>query len=130
MINYGHDLSCVDDLTPQMQVVSGLRLVAEAIARRLQTGRGELIDDPLYGYDLTAQLNNDVDPSDIGRINAAVTNECKKDTRIKEAVTSAVLTEAGELRVTISLLTGLGPFKLVVTADKFRVGITSITPNG
>lgn len=129
-IDYGQDLSCVSDLTPHMLVVSGLRLVGEAIARRLQTPRGALLDDPNYGYDLTGELNNDLAQGDIGRIAAGVTAECQKDSRILSASTVVVFVPiantAGSLIVTISLMTTAGPFTLVLSVSQVTVSILSI----
>jgi hypothetical protein len=124
-LDFGVDLSCVSDLQPHMGVVSGRRLVAEAIARRLQTPKGALLDDPNYGYDLVGQLDNDVQQGDLGRISSAVTTECLKDQRVFSASTT-VSFALEELLVTISLVTNLGPFSLVLQASQVTVAILSI----
>lgn len=130
LIDYGSDLSCVSDLNPHMGVVSGLRLVAEAIARRLQTPRGALVDDASYGYDLTDQLNSDLSASDLGVIGASVTAECRKDQRILNASTVVTFStdpsRPGELDVTISLTTRAGPFSLQLAVSQVTVSILSI----
>ncbi len=136
-IDYGSDLSCVSDLTPHMLVVSGNRLVAEAIARRLQTPKGALLDDSNYGYDVTGLINADIGPGDLGRIAAGITAECQKDQRVFSAsvdVEWAVVgpsfgqvpgfpSGSGYLAITISLVLGSGPFTLVLAASQVTVAI-------
>lgn len=133
--DFGSDLSCVSDLTPQMLVVSGNRLVGEAVARRLQTPKGALLDDSNYGFDITALLNADVGQGDIGRIQAGITAECQKDQRILVANTTCVFRTAtkqtspsiptglGYLEITIAIITRLGPFTLVLAATQVTVSI-------
>lgn len=65
MPDYGTDLSCVVDLDAGLAEVTGNTLLAQALARRLITPRGGLLDDPNYGYDLTQFLNADIGPTDL-----------------------------------------------------------------
>jgi hypothetical protein len=128
MVDYGSDLSLVDDLTPNMTVVSGLRLVGEAIARRLQTPHGALLDDSLYGFDVTGLVNADMSTGDVAALNAGIRTECLKDQRVTSAkVTSQFIEQVppslGYLEITISLGTSSGPFKLVLAADQVTVAI-------
>jgi hypothetical protein len=113
-----------------MSVSRGFIVVAEAIARRLQTPRGALLDDANYGTDLTEELNNDIDASDLGRIASATTSECLKDQRILHADTTVTFTtdpsRPGELDVTISLTTLLGPFTLVLAVSQVDVSILNV----
>lgn len=127
-VDFGSDLSCVSDLTPSMLVVSGRRLVAEAIARRLQTPKGGLLDDSNYGYDVTALLNADVAQGDLGRIAAGITAECQKDQRVLSAKVVCEFQPVGNkmtggLKITIALLTLAGPFTLVLAASQVTVSI-------
>lgn len=124
-INYGHDLFCVTDLDPGMIEVDGRVCLAQAIARRLMTPRGTLIDDANYGYDLTAFLNDDVDASTINRMQGQIVAECMKDERVVGATATVVYT-AQQLIVTISLTDGVGPFPLVLAVSAVTVQILSI----
>ena len=112
--NYGYDLSCVSDLTPLMAEVSGRRLLSEALVRRLQTPRGALIDDPNYGYDLVGEVNDDLGPSDVGRIQANVQAEMLKDERVIAAAATATFLN-GTLTVNIAITDGVGPFTLTLS---------------
>lgn len=124
---FGSGWSCVDDLTMPAVMVTGNRIVAEAIARRLTTPRGGLIDDPNYGYDLTDFLNDDLSPTDVARIAAGVQAECVKDERVSSAVATVTLT-AGVMVVTIALTTANGPFTLVLSITDVTVSILKVTP--
>jgi hypothetical protein len=123
--DYGSDLSCVSDLTSELAEVSGRRLVSEAIALRLQTPRGRLLDDPNYGYDLTGFVNDDVSPSDVARIGASVEAECLKDERVISAVV-ALTFSAGLLAVSVLLSDADGPFTLVLAVGAVTVQIVSV----
>lgn len=133
VLDLGSDLSCVSDLDPHMGVVSGRTLLAQAIARRLQTPKGALLDDPNYGYDLVGQLNSDIAQGDLGRIAAAVTAECQKDQRVFSAsvtvVAATIVVNNASLlglKVTISLITGIGPFVLVIGVAGVTLTLLSI----
>lgn len=124
-IAYGHDLFCITDLDPGMIEVDGRVCLAQAIARRLMTPRGRLVDDPNYGYDLTGFINDDISASGINRMQGQIVAECMKDPRIIAAAATVVLT-AGTLVVTISLTDGVGPFPLVLAVSSVTVQILSI----
>lgn len=124
--DFGTGLSCVTDLTDTMSVVSGRRLVAEAIARRLQTPRGRLIKHPNYGFDVCGELNGDLSAADIARIQSGVEAECVKDERVLDA--TAVLTfAASKLTLVITLEDAAGPFVLVLAATAVSVTLLSVS---
>jgi phage baseplate assembly protein W len=110
--------SCVSGLSSPGVFVTGNRAIGEAIARRLQTPRGGLIDDPKYGYDLTDFVEADVSPADLARIQSNVAAECAKDERVAAATAKIVLTSAGVLLATIELEpVGGEPFSLVLSVS-------------
>jgi phage baseplate assembly protein W len=98
-------------------MVSGNLAVSQAIARRLQTPRGNLIDDPNYGTDLTAYLLDDITPGQLNAIQAAVNQECLKDQRVT-AASSTVQLIGTVLIVSIALQAGAGPFSLVLSVGQ------------
>lgn len=120
--NFGSCWSCISDLTMPSVMASGNQCVAEAIARRLQTPRGGLIDDPNYGYDLTAWLDADVTPAQIASIQSNVNAECVKDQRVTSAQSTVTFLPTGLLIVTIQLTTAAGPFSLTLS-------VSSLAPN-
>jgi phage baseplate assembly protein W len=128
MTDFGTDISCVTDLADDGRSVTGRMVVAEAIARRLITPRGRLIDDPDYGFDLTAYLNDDLTPTELGALRSGAEQECLKDERVEQAEIEAVLDSAGLLTVNIDLTVADGPFALVLAVSATSVTIISVTP--
>lgn len=125
--DFGSAWSCVDDLTMPARYVTGNRVVGEAMARRLSTDRGGLISDPTYGYDLTAEMDDDASPSDLAAIAAQIQAECVKDQRVLAAVATVTLA-GGVLIVTIQVTTAAGPFTLTLSVDQVSVQILKVTP--
>lgn len=120
--NFGSCWSCVYDLTMPSVMVSGNQCVAEMIARRLQTPRGGLIDDPNYGYDLTGWLDADITTPQLASIQSNVNAECVKDQRVLSAQSTVTLVQSGMLIVTIQLVTAAGPFTLTLS-------VSNLAPN-
>lgn len=89
-LGYGRDLSCVMDLTSSMAESTGRILLAEACARRLQTDRGELLDDPDYGYNIVGELGTDINLTDLARIQSQIDEELVKDERVSSSTTTAI----------------------------------------
>lgn len=118
-LGYGADLSCASDLTEQMASVDPLtRLaVAEAIARRLTTPRGGVLDDPDYGLDLRAMCNRGMADDDVRTLAARVRSEVEKDDRVDAA--AVVVTPSSD----VSTLT----IAIRVTPYDGRIGTFSLT---
>lgn len=107
--------------------VTGNRIVAEAIARRLITPRGRLVDDPNYGFALSEFVNADLTPADLAQIQAGVQAECVKDQRVRSATATVILAGA-VLIATIVLTTGNGPFTLVLSVSDVSAQILQVSP--
>ena len=127
MADFGSDISCVTDISPDGRVVTGNRVVAEAIARRLSTPRGRLIDDPNYGFDLGGYIHDDMSSADLASLQNGAGAECLKDERVIAADVLATLSAIGLLTVTVSLTTGLGPFRLVLSVSATSFSVLSVT---
>lgn len=125
--DFGSAWSCVSDMTIPAIVVSGNRVVAEAIARRLQTPRGGLLDDPTYGFDVTDFVNDDLTAGDFARLNAGIQAECLKDQRVLTTDVSTSLV-VGVLIVTIVVGTAAGPFTLVLAISDVTATLLQVTP--
>ena len=126
MTDFGSDISCIFDSTPEFSEVSGLRVVAEAIARRHITPRGQLIKDPNYGSDMTRYLNADLSATDIAQISAESEAECVKDERVLAATTIVQVTPQGTLLLNITLTTADGPFTLVLAVSDVTVQLLTV----
>lgn len=126
MADLGTDLSCVLDSPPEMSEVSGRTCLAQAIARRLITPRGRLIDDADYGYDLSQYINDDLSTADIARIQFEAESECVKDERVLGA--KVVLTVASQvMTVIVTLEDSSGPFTLVLAINDVTVQLLTVS---
>lgn len=126
MTDYGTDLSCVSDLDMTGAEVSGRLLLGQALARRLQTPRGRLLEDANYGFDLRQYINADLSPVDIAKIRAGVESECLKDERVLGATATVTLTN-NVLIVTILVQDAAGPFSLVLSVTAVTTTILNVS---
>ncbi|MGB0890535.1 MAG: hypothetical protein ACPGWS_09650, partial [Solirubrobacterales bacterium] len=74
------------DLDPSFKLISGTRAVLEAVARRLITRRGTLLEDPEYGFDLRAYQSAKINSVREAAILAGARAEALKDERVTAAV--------------------------------------------
>ena len=119
MTDYGFDISTPDaaDLDPLGTLVTGARALGQALARRLVTPRGGLLDDPSYGYDLRQLVGEALRPGDLATVQAEVADQCRADERVDDAAVS-VKQSAGAVRVEIILaLEAVGPLRLVLAVS-------------
>lgn len=130
MTDFGTDISCdATDLTGTDAMVSGNLIVAQSLVRRIISPRGSVIDDPDYGYDITAQLDSIGDQRSLARTLAMMDAEFRKDERVAYSQTVGKLTGplAGQtLTTTTTIQTADGPFTMTlaisgVTADLLKV---------
>ncbi len=124
--DYGTALSCVNDIDAASRTVTGNRVVAEALARRLMTPRGRLIGYPNYGYDLTQFVNADLSPRDLAGIKVGIVAECEKDERVESVDANVVLATDGTLTVTIAVVGTKGPFTLVLGVSQVTVELLQV----
>lgn len=84
---YGADLDCVQDLTVDMDEVSGdsTLALAQALVRRLDCPRGALPDDDNYGIDLRSYLNRGTPVDELERLAGTIRGEITKDDRVRAA---------------------------------------------
>jgi hypothetical protein len=116
--DFGTDISCVTDLDPSLSVVSGRRLLAEAIARRWITVPGGLFYDAEYGGGLLLYLSGEMQSVDA--IGAQLENEALKDERVLGA--QVTVTFGGEtLRVRALLSDAQGPFPFTLLVSQLSV---------
>ncbi len=128
--DYGSDLGCVSDVDFSGRIVTGKRLVAEAVARRLMTPHGGLIGDPNYGYDLAQFLNDDMGPADFAAMVSGITEECLKDERVLSAEVTYETTKLDSskllLEVSITLEISDETFDLVLNVSDVGLELLSV----
>ena len=129
-VDLGTDISTPSaaDLDPSLGLVSGLRGLGEALARRLCTPRGGLLDDPGYGTDVRSWLNSSLDTRALQTIAVLVREELLQDERVEDASVTVAYT-APRLTITAQVRSSAGPLTLVlavsaVTVDLLRVEAT------
>lgn len=108
-----------------MATVSGRLCLAQALARRIITPRGALIDDPNYGTDITDFLDDDVPAPVLTQLAGNIDAEFLKDERVV-ASQSTVIFAAGKLVTTSSVQDGDGPFALVLSVGDVTVDILKV----
>lgn len=130
--DFGSCWSCITDLTFPSVMVSGFRVIAEAIVRRWSTPAGGLIDDPTYGYDITDAIGDDLDQNGIATIENALAAEAEKDERVLSCSATVTLDTTGKLTVVGLFTTAQGPFKLVASVQQIGANLTllQVTPGG
>jgi phage baseplate assembly protein W len=114
-------------ISPMFDLTSGRTLLAQAIANRLSTPRGQLPDDPAYGYDLRDALNDSLTATGLFALQSAIVSECKKDERIAGATCRCTFDAvAKKLTVLVRLATADGPFLLTLAVSDLSVLILSV----
>ena len=117
------------DISSDFRPVSGRRALAEALIRRWTTDRGGLIGDPNYGENLTDNINDDIGPGDIGKIQAKAQAEALQDERVLSITSVAEFdAETGELTIEFTVVDAKGPFSLTVSVDEVTVSLLEVQP--
>ncbi len=126
--DYGTDLSCVADFSDEFREVSGQRLIAEAIARRLITPRGMELEDENYGTDLRGYIGLEVTARNAARLVSDARAECVKDERVEDAIVKvtsfSIATRTLQLAIDITTIVG-ETFRLTVTIDTVTATLLS-----
>jgi hypothetical protein len=116
------------DLSMPSYMATGNQVVAEAILRRWTTSRGQLIDDPTYGWNVYDLVNDDLTPTDIANAQQQLGQEAQKDERVLSCTVNLVLSVAGMLQITAFVTTSAGPFQLVVNVSAVTVQLLFVSP--
>jgi hypothetical protein len=130
--DFGRDISCTDSLRTG-RFSTGVRLVAEAVYRRLITPRGMLRggeEDADYGLDLTDLIGSTNAESEAASLPDRIRAELLKDERIESVAVTLVNVRSGPgvtLLVTVEAVTGLGPFTLQLRASEVSVELLGIS---
>lgn len=123
--DFGRDTSCTTGRRTG-RLVSGARLVGEAIFRRLSTPRGRLRGgkgEQNYGLDLSDLIGEGTSKAKLRSFEQRIATEAEKDERVRAAEVTVVDTSSGpgvELTISVVGRTADGPFTL-------RIGVTEAT---
>ncbi len=123
--DYGTDIACDgSDLDPMFPLVTGRRVLTNALARRFATPRGALFYDPSYGLDLREYVNEALAPADVADLQRDIEAQALADERVAScAVALAFNAAARTLAVTLALVDAEGPFRLVLAVDAVTVAV-------
>ncbi|TAK26708.1 MAG: hypothetical protein EPO40_19510 [Myxococcaceae bacterium] len=129
MTSLGIDIGTpgASDLDPFFGLVREGRCLVEALARRLVTPRGSLLNYPAYGYDLRQWVNAELDASDLREIEQAAAEECRADERVDEVqLTAAFSDDRLTLTGWVTAITGQ-TFRLTLAVSEVTVIILRST---
>jgi phage baseplate assembly protein W len=124
MTDFGTDISTYPDLDPSFGVISGQRVLAEAIARRLSTPAGTLTFSPDFGKDIRDSLNESFTQAKLSALQRAIRAEVEKDERVLSAsVVVAYDAPSSTIHATIALESAAGPFNLVLAISAVSITV-------
>ncbi|UZX16566.1 hypothetical protein KQ693_05920 [Thermus sp. PS18] len=119
-MSFGVDLTALPEFNPG-KLRREYENLAEALARRLMTPRGALWYESEYGTDLRAYLQETVTDEVQYEIERVAVMEVEKDPRVRSATASVTAVGPREFRLSLSVETAAGPYRLVL-----RVGDVSV----
>ena len=109
------------------RMVSGKRLVAEALCRRLITERGTLLDDPNYGFPIANLIQGGFTPAKRDAIPGLIRLELKKDERVDVVTTVLVPAPQFSIRLYINVVArDVGPFDFAIGIDEVTVRVLQL----
>lgn len=124
----GVDIFWTDDFPLRMRLAHGLENLQCAALRRLSSDEGcleDIGDDPSYGNNLMAELNNEHNPGDLAAQGGRTQSELEKDPRLSNVRAKLVLSGSGsggqELLVSVEGDTEIGPFELVAQVTNMSI---------
>jgi phage baseplate assembly protein W len=126
-VDYGYDVGCLDDFTEECRPVTGRRLLAEALVRRLTTPRGMVIDDPDYGTDVREYLKDGLTPRELARMRAEILAELRKDERVVVTIASLdFVSSTGSLTIGLVVEATEEALRLVLSVSSVTVALLSV----
>lgn len=125
------------DLDPRFTIISGPRVVAEAVARRLVTSRGTLKYDGDFGLDIRDWINSDIASAEssitedpvLFALRSSIEGEAEKDERVESAAADVTYSRTDKTvtaTVRITPVTG-AVFKFVLAIDAVTAQILKVT---
>lgn len=105
-------------------LISGRRVVLEAVLKRLSTARGMLWAHPDYGLDLRSYIGEQVTDATLAQLRNDVQSEVEKDERVLGAESSVTWNAAAStLYIEMTLYDSNGPFSLTLQVTQLSVDL-------
>jgi phage baseplate assembly protein W len=127
MADFGTDIAGTTDLDSGLSLVSGERVLAEALVRRLTTPRGALFYAPDYGSDVRELLLARVDARALAAWRARIEGECVKDERVDRARAAIDFDFATETAtISVAITSADRTFRLTVSVSALSVELLTV----
>lgn len=127
----GIDIRCLVDLDPGFSLISGPNCLAQDLAHRFATQRGQLLYDTDYGRPINQLLNEGIPVSNPGVATLVAKNleaEALKDDRVSTCSVQITFNDAAKsMAATIAVGTATGDFSLVVGITALSVSLLQVT---
>lgn len=122
--DFGTDVSSFPFPDTSFATISGFRVLAEALARRLLTPKGFLSFHPDYGTDLRLYVNEAMTDEVLYRAKAEARAELLQDERVDSCTATVVFDRTREsLYFTFQVTTAAGPFSFVLALSAVSVDL-------
>lgn len=122
MADFGTDVRTFPDLDLSFAVISGPRVLGEALGRRLSTPRGALWWARNYGFDVRQCLASKADALTVERWRAQIVDQCQQDERVMAAgVDFTIAADRRSARLSIRVVTSDGVFRYVYAVNALSV---------
>ena len=110
------------DADPAFRLQTGRALLAQRLLCRLSTPRGSVIDCPNDCIDLRDSLSDGMTTAQISALGSSVQQELLKDQQVTAVTVSGTYSfAAASLILTIGVMSGAGPFTMVLLVSKVTV---------
>lgn len=122
----GTDVSCFPHLDGGFGLISGRRVVMEAVLKRLSTPRGMLWAHPDYGLDLRNYIGEQITDATLAQLRSDVQAECENDERVLAVDVGVTWNSAAStLYVALTVYDGNGPFSLTLQVTQLSVDVVA-----
>ena len=111
------------DLTPDMQVATGVQVLAQSLVRRQTTPRGSVLTSPNDCIDVRMYLSKGLSQSQVAALAQTIRGELLRDQRVLAASVSIALTVDGTMTITETILASAGPFTLTLTLTASTINV-------
>lgn len=127
MTDYGIDLAGIEDMDPTGREVTGRLVLAESLARRYQTVKGQLIGFPEDGYDVRQLLSAKATRDTLEQAKVDILEEAKRDERVFFASMLIWEYSGTLLKWEMEIIDSEGPFSLTFAATSDSVSLLSVS---
>lgn len=120
MADLGSDFLGILDIDADFSVGSGTLALAHAVARRLTTTPGQMLDDPSYGYNLLLLTNAAISTSHVA---AKIREQCLLEERVTEETEVSVTYDRATQTLTVLIA-------LAIDGEATSYPLTLVLVNG